>query len=88
MGLIIMKFTFKLKENLLQRNAANLVFSLSEIPESIYIYRDNDERRVSGKSLIGILSGHFLQTDTIEVETNGENWSRVQEIFKEYGDLV
>ena len=60
-----MKFQYKLKENLMQRNAANLVFSLNEIPESIYIYRDNDERRVNGKSLIGILSGRFLQTDTI-----------------------
>ena len=83
-----MKAMFRLNQNLLQRNAANLVFALSEIPESIFIYRNNDERRVNGKSLIGILSGHFLQTETICIETNGENWSRVQEIFKNYGDEV
>lgn len=83
-----MKNSFKLKENLLKRNATNLVFSLKEIPESIYIYRENDERRVNGKSLIGVLSGKFLQTNTICIEYNGENWSRVQEIFKEYGDEV
>lgn len=83
-----MKTMFCLKQNLLQRNAANLVFALSEIPGSIYIYRTNDERRVSGKSLIGILSGHFLQTETIYIETNSENQSRIQEIFKEYGDEV
>ena len=51
---------YYLKENLLQRNAANLSFILNEIPDSIYIYRNNDERKVNGKSLIGILSGHFL----------------------------
>jgi phosphotransferase system HPr-like phosphotransfer protein len=51
---------YYLKENLLQRNAANLSFNLNEISDSIYIYRNNDERKVNGKSLIGILSGHFL----------------------------
>ena len=55
-----MSHLYKLKKNLLKRNATNLVFTLSEIQGSIYIYRINDERRVSGKSLIGILSGHFL----------------------------
>lgn len=78
---------YYLKENLLQRNAANLSFNLNEISDSIYIYRDNDERRVNGKSLIGIFSGHFIQGDFINVEFNKiENWSRIQEIFNEYGD--
>ena len=80
--------TFHLKTNLFQRNAANLVFSLNELPDSIYLYRTNDERKVNGKSLIGILSGHFLSNETIIVKIIGENWSRVQEIFKEYGDEV
>lgn len=82
------KFNFHLNKNLFQRNAANLVFSLNEIPDSIYLYRNNDERKVNGKSLIGILSGHFLSNETIIIEIIGENWSRVQEIFKEYGDEV
>lgn len=82
------KFNFHLNKNLFQRNAANLVFSLNEIPDSIYLYRNNDERKVNGKSLIGILSGRFLSNETIIIEIIGENWSRVQEIFKEYGDEV
>lgn len=78
---------YYLKENLLQRNAANLSFNLNEISDSIYIYRNNDERKVNGKSLIGILSGHFLQTDIINVEFNNiENQSRIQEIFNEFGE--
>lgn len=82
-----MSCSFYLKQNLLQRNAANLVFALSNIQDSIYIFRDSDERKVSGKSLIGILSGHFLAGDTIKIETNGvENWSRILEIFEEYGE--
>lgn len=84
-----MKKEYRLNYNLFKRNAANLVFSLNEIPDSIYIYRNNDERRINGKSLIGILSGHFLKNEIITIEANNfENWSRVQEIFKNYGDEV
>ena len=84
-----MKKEYRLNYNLFKRNAANLVFSLNELPDSIYIYRNNDERRINGKSLIGILSGHFLKNEIIIIETNNfENWSRVQEIFKNYGDEV
>lgn len=77
---------YRLTTNLLQRNAANLVFSLKEIPESIFIYRATDERRVNGKSLIGVLSGHFLSNEVIIIET--ENRSRVREIFNEFGNEV
>lgn len=84
-----MKKEYRLNYNLFKRNAANLVFSLNELPDSIYIYRNNDERRINGKSLIGILSGHFLKNEIITIEANNfENWSRVQEIFKNYGDEV
>lgn len=84
-----MKKEYRLNYNLFKRNAANLVFSLNEIPDSIYIYRNNDERRINGKSLIGILSGRFLKNEIITIEVNNfENWSRVQEIFKNYGDEV
>jgi len=73
-----MKKEYRLNYNLFKRNAANLVFSLNEIPDSIYIYRNNDERRINGKSLIGILSGHFLKNEIITIEANNfENWSRV-----------
>lgn len=80
--------TYKLNDNLLERNAANLVFSLKEINSSIFLYREN-ERRVNGKSLIGILSSRFMQGETIKILIdNSEELSRVKEIFNEIGTEV
>lgn len=80
--------TYKLNDNLLERNAANLVFSLKEINSSIFLYREN-ERRVNGKSLIGILSSRFMQGETIKILIdNSEELSRVKEIFNEVGTEV
>ena len=79
---------YKLNDNLLERNAANLVFSLKEINSSIFLYREN-ERRVNGKSLIGILSSHFIQGETIKILIdNSEELSRIKEIFNEVGTEV
>ena len=84
----MMTCTYKLNDNLLERNAANLVFSLKEINSSIFLYREN-ERRVNGKSLIGILSSHFMQGETIKILIdNSEELSRVKEIFNEVGTEV
>ncbi len=80
-----MTCTYKLNDNLLERNAANLVFLLKEINSSIFLYREN-ERRVNGKSLIGILSSRFMQGETIKILIdNSEELSRVKEIFNEVG---
>ena len=54
-----MSCEYYLTQNLLQRNAASLVFQLNELSTAVYLYREN-ERRVNGKSFIGILSGKFL----------------------------
>lgn len=79
---------YKLNNNLLERNAANLVFSLKDINSSIFLYREN-ERRVNGKSLIGILSSRFIQGETIKILIdNSEELSRVKEIFNEVGTEV
>lgn len=84
----MMSCTYKLNDNLLERNAANLVFSLKEINSSIFLYREN-ERRVNGKSLIGILSSRFMQGETIKILIdNSEELSRVKEIFNEVGTEV
>ena len=84
----MMTCTYKLNDNLLERNAANLVFSLKEINSSIFLYREN-ERRVNGKSLIGILSSRFMQGETIKILIdNSEELSRVKEIFNEIGTEV
>lgn len=83
-----MTCAYKLNDNLLERNAANLVFSLKEINSSIFLYREN-ERRVNGKSLIGILSSRFMQGETIKILIdNSEELSRVKEIFNEIGTEV
>lgn len=83
-----MTYAYKLNDNLLERNAANLVFSLKEINSSIFLYREN-ERRVNGKSLIGILSSRFMQGETIKILIdNSEELSRVKEIFNEIGTEV
>lgn len=83
-----MTCAYKLNDNLLERNAANLVFSLKEINSSIFLYREN-ERRVNGKSLIGILSSRFMQGETIKILIdNSEELSRVKEIFNEVGTEV
>ena len=83
-----MTCAYKLNYNLLERNAANLVFSLKEINSSIFLYREN-ERRVNGKSLIGILSSHFIQGETIKILIdNSEELSRIKEIFNEVGTEV
>lgn len=83
-----MTCAYKLNDNLLERNAANLVFSLKEINSSIFLYREN-ERRVNGKSLIGILSSRFIQGETIKILIdNSEELSRVKEIFNEIGTEV
>lgn len=85
---MIMTCAYKLNDNLLERNAANLVFSLKEINSSIFLYREN-ERRVNGKSLIGILSSRFMQGETIKILIdNSEELSRVKEIFNEVGTEV
>lgn len=79
---------YKLNDNLLERNAANLVFSLKEINSSIFLYREN-ERRVNGKSLIGILSSRFMQGETIKILIdNSEEMGRIKEIFNEVGTEV
>lgn len=83
-----MTCAYKLNNNLLERNAANLVFSLKEINSSIFLYREN-EKRVNGKSLIGILSSRFIQGETIKILIdNSEELSRIKEIFNEVGTEV
>lgn len=84
----MMDCTYYLTQNLSKRNAANLIFSLKEINSSVFLYRAND-RRVNGKSLIGILSGRFLQGDTIKILIdNPEQMSRVKSIFNQYGEEI
>lgn len=83
-----MSCSYYLNENLLERNAANMVFALKELPTSIFLYREQG-RRINGKSLIGILSARFMQGETVRILIdNPEELSRVKEIFNEIGTEV
>lgn len=80
--------SYKLNLTLWNRNAANLVFALSELPTSVFLYKEYG-RRINGKSLIGILSGRFLQGDTIMILIdNPDEMSRVKSIFNQYGKEI
>lgn len=80
--------SYKLTHTLWNRNAANLVFALSELPTSVFLYKEYG-RRVNAKSLIGILSGRFLQGDTIMILIdNPEQMSRVKSILSQYGEEI
>ena len=80
--------SYKLNLTLWNRNAANLVFALSELSTSVFLYKEYG-RRINGKSLIGILSGRFLQGDTIKILIdNPEQMSRVKSIFNQYGEEI
>lgn len=80
--------SYKLNLTLWNRNAANLVFALNELPTSVFLYKEYG-RRINGKSLIGILSGRFLQGDTIKILIdNPEEMSRVKSIFNQYGEEI
>lgn len=83
-----MSCSYYLNENLLERNAANMVFALKELPTSIFLYREQG-RRINGKSLIGILSARFMQGETVRILIdNPEELSRVKEIFNEIGTEI
>lgn len=77
-----MSCEYYLTTNLLQRNAASLVFQLNELSTAVYLYKPNDERRVNGKSFVGILSGKYLEGETIKILIDKpEELSRVKRIF-------
>lgn len=84
----MMDCTYYLTQNLSERNAANLVSSLKEINSSVFLYRAND-RRVNGKSLVGILSARFMQGETIKILIdNPDEMSRIRSILNEIGTEV
>lgn len=84
----MMKTRYYLKENLLERNAMNFVDVVADMKSTISFYRDN-ERKVNGKSRIGILSGRFMQGETINVEVeSSEDMSRVKDILNTIGTEV
>ena len=84
-----MDFNVKLTTDLINnRNAANLVNSLRELESSVFIYKDSG-RKVNGKTLVGVLSEHFLKDEVIKIIfSNFEEQSRIQSIFQNYGKII
>lgn len=83
-----MSCSYKLRENLWNRNAANMVFELQQLPCSVFLYKEYG-RRINAKSLIGILSGRFLQGDTVMILTDDpEYMSRIKSILNLYGKEI
>lgn len=82
--------SYKLLKNLTGRSASQFNWGLNSIPHQVFL-RIHDGRIVNGKSLIGLLSGRFLQGDTIEVATHTQEEAiKIKEIIEslEIGILV
>lgn len=81
-----MNFQYKLNQNLLGRNAAQLVAEINQLHSGVSIYRKEATTCINAKSLVGILSGYYKIGDTITVYVDDvEDVSRVKEILNEYG---
>lgn len=81
-----MNFQYKLNQNLLGRNAAQLVAEINQLHSSVSIYRKEATTCINAKSLVGILSGYYKIGDTITIYVDDvEDVSRVKEILNEYG---
>ena len=81
-----MNFQYKLKQNLLGRNAAQLVAEINLLHSSVSIYRKEATTCINAKSLVGILSGYYKIGDIITIYVDDvEDVSRVKEILNEYG---
>lgn len=84
-----MNFSYKLNQNLLGRNAAQLVAELNLLHSGIAIYRKEATTCINAKSLVGVLSGYYKYGDIITIFVDDiEDTSRVKEIFNEYGTEV
>ena len=60
--------SYKLLKNLTGRAASQFNWGLNSISHQVYL-QIHDGRIINGKSLIGLLSGHFLKDDIIEIAT-------------------
>ena len=69
---------YKLNKNLQSRFAAHLVFKLNDLSTAIFLQKKDEERKINGKSLVGVLSGNFLEGDIIRIII--DNPSKANEI--------
>lgn len=84
-----MNFQYKLKQNLLGRNAAQLVASFNLLHGGIFIHRKEATTCINAKSLVGVLSGYYKLDDVITIYIdNIEELDKVKKILNEYGTEI
>lgn len=75
-----MQYSIKINDDVCSRQAANLVFRLSDLKGYVYIIKDN--RMINAKSIIGVLSLGLKKGDIVEISCK-EDIYKIDEIFKE-----
>lgn len=81
-----MVLTYKLNKDLVSRAAMQLNWGLSQLNTNINIC---SERTINGKSLVGILSGHFKKNEIIKVNFDNESYrNKIIECFNEVGEQI
>ena len=82
----MLNIIYKLNSNLQSRSAAQLVFKLNDLSTAVFLQKKDEERRINGKSLIGVLSGKFLEGDIIKIIIdNPSKVNEIKQIFNDYG---
>lgn len=75
---------YKLNKDIIARTAANFVWELNNCESSIYVINNN--RKINGKSLIGVLSGQLLEGSEIKVWVDKEeDLEKVESCFNKFG---
>ena len=79
---------YKVNKNIIGREAAQLNWKLNSLSTSINII-NQENRKVNGKSLIGLLSGNFKknQNITIIIDTDKEI-DKIKQYFNEIGKEI
>lgn len=79
-----MKITYKIKDDLVARAAAQLNSELCRLEGHIYIITDS--KLINAKSVIGILSGGIRKNDVVTFEfLNEQEVDKAKIILNEYG---
>lgn len=75
---------YNINVDILANNAANLTNSLKEIASDVYIICNN--KKVNGKSLVGVLTGQIKENSKVKIIiSNEDKIKEIRKIFNEYG---
>lgn len=74
-------------DNIFNRKAASLTFSLQNIKEEVYISNDSN-KLIKGKSLLNILTLGLEKGKSFKISFNPSVEKEIRNIFKNYGREV